>query len=146
MVFWDGDSRGQGTLGPRFLEPPDNQDHPCLFSPVADANCVLFAGQNITFKTTLKGVNKLADSAFGDLWMPFSSLIVMCISLGFGISKLASGPSVITTLAISVVWIVYGIIPPYLLAHYSLIGRGTTLQFMCRYALPLPSLCNAPNL
>lgn len=64
--------------------------------------------------------------------MPFLSLIIMCVSLGFGIAKLASGPSIITTLAISVVWIVYGIIPAYLLAHYALIGRGTTLQFMSR--------------
>ena len=90
------------------------------------------AGKNITFKTTLKGMGKLADSAFGDLWMPMTSLLALCISLGFGISKLASGPSVVTTLAISVVWIVYGIIPPYLLAHYTFIGRGSTLQFMCR--------------
>ena len=77
-------------------------------------------------------MNKLADSAVGDLWMPMLSMLLLCISLGFGISKLSSGPTVVTTLAISVVWIVYGIIPPYLLAHYTLIGRGTTLQFMCR--------------
>ena len=43
----------------------------------------------------------------------------------------------ITTLTISVVWIVYSMIPPYLLIHYTWIGRGTTLQFMCRVAFVL---------
>lgn len=43
----------------------------------------------------------------------------------------------VTTLTISVVWIVYSMIPPYLLIHYTWIGRGTTLQFMCRVAFVL---------
>ncbi len=94
------------------------------------------AGQTITFKSTLKGINKLADSSFGDLWMPFLSALIMIVTLGLGIQKLASGPTVITTLAISVVWIVYGLIPPYLLFHYSAIGRGSTLKFMSRCLLP----------
>lgn len=65
--------------------------------------------------------------------MPFLSAIAMAVTLGFGIQKLASGPTIITTLAISVVWIVYGLIPPYLLFHYAIIGRGSTLKFMSRY-------------
>ena len=48
-----------------------------------------------------------------------------------------NGATVITTLTISVVWIVYSMIPPYLLIHYTWIGRGTTLQFMCRVAFVL---------
>lgn len=47
------------------------------------------------------------------------------------------GATVVTTLTISVVWIVYSMIPPYLLIHYTWIGRGTTLQFMCRVAFVL---------
>ena len=43
----------------------------------------------------------------------------------------------VTTLTISVVWIIYSMIPPYLLIHYTWIGRGTTLQFMCRVAFVL---------
>jgi len=42
------------------------------------------------------------------------------------------GPSVITTLAISVAWIVYSMIPPLLLLWYTFIGRGTTLKLLCR--------------
>ena len=48
-----------------------------------------------------------------------------------------NGASVVTTLTISVVWIIYSMIPPYLLIHYTWIGRGTTLQFMCRVAFVL---------
>lgn len=48
-----------------------------------------------------------------------------------------NGATVVTTLTISVVWIVYSMIPPYLLIHYTWIGRGTTLQFMCRVAFVL---------
>lgn len=40
----------------------------------------------------------------------------------------------ITTLAISVVWIVYSMIPPILLLWYTFIGRGTTLKLLCRCA------------
>ena len=47
------------------------------------------------------------------------------------------GATVVTTLTISVVWIIYSMIPPYLLIHYTWIGRGTTLQFMCRVAFVL---------
>lgn len=43
----------------------------------------------------------------------------------------------ITTLAISVVWIVYSMIPPVLLLWYTFIGRGTTLKLLCRCALTL---------
>lgn len=43
-----------------------------------------------------------------------------------------NGPTVITTLSISLVWIIYAAIPCYLVLHYTWIGRGTTLQFMCR--------------
>ena len=67
--------------------------------------------------------------------MPCLSFLLLAISLGFGLVNLLNGPTVITTLAISVVWIVYGMIPPYLLIHYALIGRGSTLSFMCKYAL-----------
>lgn len=48
-----------------------------------------------------------------------------------------AGPTVITTLSISIVWIIYSAIPAYLVIHYTWVGRGTTLQFMCRVAFLL---------
>ena len=50
------------------------------------------------------------------------------------LARQVRGPSVITTLAISVVWIVYSMIPPILLLWYTFIGRGTTLKLLCRCA------------
>ena len=70
------------------------------------------AGSSLTFKTTLKGAGKLMNTALGDLWMPGACLIVLLITLGFGIAKLVQGQTIITTLSISVVWLIYAAIPP----------------------------------
>ena len=90
------------------------------------------AGSSLTFKTTLKGAGKLMNTALGDLWMPGACLIVLLITLGFGIAKLVQGQTIITTLSISVVWLIYAAIPPFLICWYTVAGRGTTLQFWCR--------------
>ena len=50
---------------------------------------------------------------------------------GFGIYKAATGPSVVSTLSISLIWIMYNAIPPYLLLHYNFIGKGQTLRWAC---------------
>ncbi|KAK9857954.1 hypothetical protein WJX84_008696, partial [Apatococcus fuscideae] len=89
-------------------------------------------GSSLTFKTTLKGAGKLMNTALGDLWMPGGCLIVLLITLGFGIAKLVQGQTIITTLSISVVWLIYAAIPPFLICWYTVAGRGTTLQFWCR--------------
>jgi endoglucanase len=100
--------------------------------------------KKITFKTTMKGSGALAmaASAIGDLWMPTVSFFALAASLGVGISKLAAGPSVVTTLSISVVWILYGMIPSFLLLWYTFIGRGATLAFMCRVCFFLSYACS----
>ena len=91
------------------------------------------AGKQITFKATLKGMGgRLAASAFIDLWMPVLCFILMAVSLGIGVGKVVSGPTVVTTLSISVCWIIYGMVPPFLLIHYAFIGRGATLAFWSR--------------
>ncbi len=100
--------------------------------------------KKITFKTTMKGSGALAmaASAIGDLWMPTLSFAALAASLGVGVSKLAAGPSVVTTLSISVVWILYGMIPSFLLLWYTFIGRGSTLAFMCRACFVLSYACS----
>ena len=45
-----------------------------------------------------------------------------------------SGPTIINTLAISVVWIIYAMIPIWLLIWFAFLGRGTTLHLWCRCA------------
>ena len=47
-----------------------------------------------------------------------------------------SGANKETTLIVSLLWIVYNMIPPYLLIHYTFIGRGSTLNFMSKCAAP----------
>lgn len=71
-------------------------------------------------------------SALGDLWLPALFFILCAVTFGIGLAKLINGPSVITTLSISVAWIVYGMIPPFLLLHYTFVGRGATLAFWSR--------------
>lgn len=89
-------------------------------------------GQTITFKTTLKGTGRLANSNLGDLWIHVISFLALLASFGFGLWKVCTGPTVITTLSISLVWTVYAMVPPYLLLHYTYIGTGTTLRLACK--------------
>lgn len=86
----------------------------------------------------LQGIGRLADSAVGDLWLPVTAFIFAAVSFGIGLQKLISGPTVITTLSISVAWIVYGMVPPFLLLHYTFIGRGASLAFWSRCAQAFP--------
>ena len=39
-----------------------------------------------------------------------------------------------TTLLVSLAWMLFNMIPPYLLLHYQFIGRGTTLKIVCKCA------------
>lgn len=88
-------------------------------------------GRSITFKTTLKGADALRAKSVGDLWMPTASFVSLASALGFGLYKAATGPAVVSTLSISIIWIMYNAIPPYLLLHYNFIGKGQTLRLAC---------------
>lgn len=88
-------------------------------------------GRSITFKTTLKGADALRAMSVGDLWMPTASFVSLASALGFGLYKAATGPAVVSTLSISIIWIMYNAIPPYLLLHYNFIGKGQTLRLAC---------------
>lgn len=59
----------------------------------------------------------------------------------FPLQVITQGSGVITTLTLSLVWIVYSIIPQYLLLHYTWIGRGTTLRYACQIGFYISSLC-----
>jgi len=99
-------------------------------------------GRTITFKTTVKGANMLVAKSLGDLWMPATSFVSLFTALIFGLYKVFTGPTVVTTLSISIIWIAYNAIPPYLLLHYNYIGRGTTLRAACSACYVLTSLCS----
>ena len=65
----------------------------------------------------------------------------MTDTLSIVLQVITQGSGVITTLTLSLVWIVYSIIPQYLLLHYTWIGRGTTLRYACQVGFYISSLC-----
>ena len=68
--------------------------------------------------------------------MVFSLLLAAFVT---GILKLIAAASISNTLMISLVWVVYNMIPQYLLIHYTWVGRGGSL----RVPPPFPPLCTA---
>lgn len=80
----------------------------------------------------MQGMNRLKETAIGDLWMPTVTFTIMFISLIMGIVKLVNGPTVVSTLAISIVWSIYVMIPPFLVLHYAFVGKGTSLRVACK--------------
>lgn len=81
----------------------------------------------------LQGVGaRMANSTVGDLWLPTLTLLFQTITFAFGVYKVINGPSVVTTLTISLVWILYGMIPNILLMYYVWIGHGHSLQITCK--------------
>jgi hypothetical protein len=97
-------------------------------------------GKALTFKTTIKGGSMLMKNGLGDLWMPCLCFCALLASLGFGIKQVVAQQTIITTLTLSLIWIVYSLIPQYLLIHYTWIGRGTTLRLACKVGYWLSTL------
>ncbi|CAL5228455.1 g11593 [Coccomyxa viridis] len=88
----------------------------------------LIGGKKISFKATAKGVQRVGEIAMRDIWIHGAVFILLLATLCVGLQKLLSGPTVITTLSISVVWIIYAMVPPFLLLWYTIVGRGSTLR------------------
>ena len=61
---------------------------------------------------------------------------------GFGLHKVIHDGNIITTLTISLVWIFYSLIPPYLLVHYHFIGKGQTLRWASKLCYMLSFFCS----
>ncbi|DBA65793.1 TPA: hypothetical protein ACH3X2_002830 [Trebouxia sp. C0005] len=95
----------------------------------------------ITFKATAKGPGKLENSAFRDLWLPGLSFILLMISVGVAIWQLFTGAAVLSPLCISMLWAIYNAIPPYLILHFAIFGRGLPLQYMCKLCFVLGWFC-----
>ena len=73
-------------------------------------------------------MRRIMASVLSDLWMPCVVFVLLTASFITGIKKLVDSGSVSNTLMISIVWVVYNMIPQYLLIHYTWVGRGSTLQ------------------
>ena len=96
---------------------------------------------------------RLAAGNWGDLWMPCVVFILLLISFIYGLKKLISSENPENTLMISLVWVVYNMIPPFLLLWYTWVGQGSTLRvrppllspFACSPAAALPLPTPAPS-
>ena len=97
-------------------------------------------GQKIQFKTTLKGASMLMNTAFRDLWMPGLCFALLLATIVTGLVKLFTGATVSSPIAISIVWALYAIIPPFLVLFYATVSRGIALQYLCRVCMVL-SFC-----
>ena len=63
-----------------------------------------------------------------------------------GLYKVLTGPTVVTTLSISLVWIIYASVPPYLLLHYAWVHRpdgriAASLRYACWVLWLVSSFC-----
>lgn len=50
-----------------------------------------------------------------------------------------------TTLLVSLAWMIFNMIPPYLLMHYQFIGRGTTLKIACKCVTAAPHMSSGSS-
>ena len=82
----------------------------------------------VAILTSVVSACRIMASVLSDLWMPCVVFILLTASFITGVKKLVDAGSVSNTLMISIVWVVYNMIPQYLLIHYTWVGRGTTLQ------------------
>lgn len=60
---------------------------------------------------------------------------------GYGLKSAIGGHQLITTLSISLVWIIYSAIPPLLLVVYRFLGRGSFLSWLCWLCFLVSSAC-----
>jgi len=111
-------------------------------------------GKAITFKTTMKGAAMLMNTAFRDMvrrarprallcscgprgrraarrgarwaaqWMPGLCFVLLLATLLLGLIKLGSAATIASPLCISIVWIVYALIPEALVMYYAFVSKA----------------------
>lgn len=69
----------------------------------------------IVFKVTAKGLQKLNNLPFRDVWMAAIFFTFSLVSLIFGLVRFFDGGVLDTPLAISIIFMVYNLVPQYLL-------------------------------
>ncbi len=82
------------------------------------------------------------NTAFRDLWMPALCFCILAASVGEGLYQLFTTATITSPLAMSVIWAVYNAIPPGLVLFYAFVGKGTLLQYLCRFCLLLSFFCS----
>lgn len=83
----------------------------------------------------LQGAGMLANGQIRDLWMPATCLLLLGVSIIYGVVDLFKGATFWSPLIISIFWAAYNVIPPLLVCWYGWVSKGVSLQWLCRCAL-----------
>lgn len=89
----------------------------------------------IVFKVTAKGLQKLNNLPLRDVWMAFVWFIFSITTLIFGLVHFFKGQNWDTPLAISLIFMVYNLIPQYLLLQYAVFRPRMFFNAVCRLSM-----------
>ncbi|PRW56955.1 Six-hairpin glycosidase [Chlorella sorokiniana] len=90
----------------------------------------------ITFKVTAKGLQRIADLPIRDVWIHVLFFTSSLVCLIFGLVHFFRGP-LDTPLAISLIFMVYNIIPQFLLLQYVVYRKPLVFNAVCKLAMLL---------
>ena len=91
----------------------------------------------IVFKVTAKGLQKLNNLPLRDIWMATIWFIFSIVTLVFGLVHFFKGQNWDTPLAISIIFMVYNLIPQYLLLQYSTFRPMMFFNIVCKICMLL---------
>lgn len=91
----------------------------------------------IVFKVTAKGLQRMKDLPIRDIWMSMLWFIAMMISLVVGLVHFFNGGVVDTPLTISLIYLVYNMVPQYLLLQYAAFDQQCFFNAVCKVCMLL---------
>jgi len=91
----------------------------------------------IVFKVTAKGLQRMKDLPIRDIWMSMLWFIAMMVSLIVGLVHFFNGGVVDTPLTISLIYLVYNLIPQYLLLQYAAFNQQRFFNAVCKVCMLL---------
>jgi len=91
----------------------------------------------IVFKVTAKGLQRLNNLPLRDVWMSTIWFIFSLVTLIFGLVHFFKGGVLDTPLAISLIFMIYNLIPQYLLLQYASFRPRMFFNAMCKLAMLL---------
>ena len=94
----------------------------------------------IVFKVTAKGLQRLNNLPLRDVWMSSLWFIFSLISLIFGMVHYFKGGVLDTPLAISLIFMVYNLIPQYLLLQYAAYSSRGFFNAVCKLMMLLSTV------
>lgn len=94
----------------------------------------------IVFKVTAKGLQRLNNLPLRDVWMSTLWFVFSLITLIFGLLHFFKGGVLDTPLAISLIFMVYNLIPQYLLLQYAAFRPRLFYNFICKLAMLLSTV------